>query len=121
MEKRRARAGKVAGVREHRRSGGRSVDGADHKPGAVRAAVIAAGSGEQAALSAFFRAKGEALRRSLPRHEIAAALRALEHERAAMMKAITDRRHSAQAAAQEKRQSQREAQRGGASPPPAYG
>lgn len=84
-------------------------------------ATVAAGNGEQAALAAFFRAKGEALRRSLPRHEIAAALRALEHERAAMMKAITDRRHGAQAAAQEKRQSEREARRGGASPPPAYG
>jgi hypothetical protein len=54
--------------------------------------------GEQAALSAMYRAKIEVARRSLPAHEIAAAIYALVREMGAAMKALTDRRSAARAA-----------------------
>jgi hypothetical protein len=53
----------------------------------------------------------EVVRRSLPRRDVAAALRAIEAERLAAMKALTDRRQTAAIIRQSQRQIDRAADR----------
>ena len=60
--------------------------------------------GAQAALSAFYRAKIEMTRRSLPAHEISAAIRAILDDQSAAFQALADRRGAASRASRARRQ-----------------
>jgi hypothetical protein len=60
--------------------------------------------GEYAALSAFYGAKIEATRRSLPAREVSAAIRAIFDEQSAAFRALADRRGTASKASRERKQ-----------------
>ncbi len=67
--------------------------------------------GEQAALSAFYRAKIEVTRRSLPAREVSAAIRAILDDQSAAFQALADRRAAASKTFRDRRQSARFAAR----------
>jgi hypothetical protein len=64
-------------------------------------------NGEHAALSAFYSAKIEATRRSLPAREVSAAIRAILDEQSAAFRALADRRGTASRASRERQQGAR--------------
>jgi hypothetical protein len=68
-------------------------------------------NGEHAALSAFYGAKIEATRRSLPAREVSAAIRAIFDEQSAAFRALADRRGTASKASRERRHGARFAAR----------
>jgi hypothetical protein len=96
---RRAGFGRYDGLRPVR---GEATGLAAHRASADTGAPDSSLNGEHAALSAFYGAKIEATRRSLPAREVSAAIRAILDEQSAAFRALADRKGVASKASRER-------------------